>query len=596
MTTATRTRPSRRTLSIDQALALLKAGKFTVEYARALPPDVLDRLEDDIAAWWRRDLQANQIIHYRPVSDDAERVHLSTAKEIGLQGGRKGGKTGTMLAELVIQMLGIPEGVPESLRGRYPKEKLRGVPIRARLVVTSLTTAWDTNLKPKLQWWMWNGRPNHHGLQGDPRIGHWGFIPQSWLLHGDWNQSWSEKHRTLTLRNPMTGEAWSTLQVMGHDQDIKEFNQGAYHLIIEDEIPPEDVHRANLIRAMEYGGQVITGGTPPDDRSSAVTAAWFLDQVLRPGLEGTNLDETFAVALWTEHNRTLDKAWVEKFTKGMTLDQQRANLKGEFLHLSGTIIKGFKERPAVWCFRCATPTYPSGGVCPACGMKDLVEYCHLWDDDDLTWPGPPSWPTLFYMDPHQSRPTSCMWVKVDTTDGWWQIAEQEIAGNALAVKKAVLAFEEEHALDVLWRKGDPKISAQQNQFAKEFEGETFSIKRAFDDVGFSYDDANTNFTVAIDRIEEALRPNPYTRAPRLRVHRTCTKTSYQITHFSWNTNARRENVDVKEQPSRRDSDFPALHRYLAMDEPAWRDLQALRHMRPLSLTSGGAGRNSRTGW
>ena len=583
-------------LTLERALALHQAGTLDAAAIRALPVEARERLHDEWAAWFRRDHQANQIVYYEAVSPEAEKIHLTMAREVGCQGGNKSSKTGTMLAEMVIQLLGVPGAVPESLRGRYPVQKLRGIPIRWRLVVTSLTTAWDTNLKPKLQWWMWNGRPNGDGLQGDPRVGHWGFIPQAWLLHGDWNASWSEKHRTLTLRNPATGAAWSSVQVMGHDQDIKEFNQGAYHGVTEDEIPPEDVHRANLIRVMEYGGQVFTGGTPPDDRSSAVTAAWFLDTVLRPGFEATNPEEAFAVALWTEHNRTLDQAWVQKFTKSLTADQRRARLHGDFLHLAGAIIKGFTERAVTWCFTCAQRVDPQDGTCPTCGRRDLTGYRHVWDDDDLDWPGPATWPALFYMDPHQARPTACAWFKVDPNDAWWQIGELEVPGNALAVKTAVLAYEAQHHLDVLWRKGDPKITAQRNQFAVDFEGEVFSIGRAFEEAGFPFDPANTNFTVAIDRIEDALRPNPFTRVPRLRVHASCTRSIYQITHFSWSAGSRRENVNIKDDPSRKDSDFPALHRYLAMDDPDWRSLQAMRHVRPVSLVHGGTGRNARTGW
>src|SRR5207302_623713 len=83
------------------------------------------------------DHQANQLVYYEPVNPDAMRLHLSVAREFGVQGGNKSGKTGAELAELAIQMTGV---VPECVAGRYPAVKLRA-PIRARLVVTSLITA-----------------------------------------------------------------------------------------------------------------------------------------------------------------------------------------------------------------------------------------------------------------------------------------------------------------------------------------------------------------------------------------------------------------------------------------------------------------------
>ncbi len=584
--------------------------RFTLDDARVLirehgrvPDAALDRLtqearaglEAEAAAWVAEDVKRHQLEYYRPVSVNARRVHLATARGVGVQGGNKGGKTGTMLAEFAIQATGI---VPDALRGEYPPSKLRGRdhPIAARLVVTSLVSAWDTNLKKKLQWFHWNGKLNADGLPGDPALGHWGWIPPEWLINGNWDDAWSEKHRTLTLWHPTRHMPWSTLQIMSHDQSIKDFNQGAFHLILEDELPPEEIHRANRIRAMELGGQIYVGGTPPDDRSSAVTAAWFFDQIVAPGLERTDPAAVEAIQLWTEDNRTLAAADVAAVSAGLTEEERRARLHGEPIHLAGLIIKGFAAAPRTWCFGCEAPRINVDGACDLCGSRQLVRYCHVWDDEDLAWPGPVDWPVVFYMDPHQARPTACAWYKIDPRDGWWQIHEAEIAGDAAAVKRTVETFEREHAIRVAWRKADPKITAQGNQFAREVDGEQFTIRRAFEEVGFDFENANTNFTVAIERIERALRPDPYTKAPRLRVHRSCTRTIYHLTHNVWATSRRAENQDTKEQPGRRWSDFVAVTRYLAIDDPEYRALEMHQHQRAVSLVSRSPAGRSVTGW
>jgi hypothetical protein len=200
------------------------------------------------------------------------------------------------------------------------------------------------------------------------------------------------------------------------------------------------------------------------------------------------------------------------------------------------------------------------------------------------------------MDPHQARPTACAWFKIDPNDRWWQIHELEIAGDAGQVKQAVEAFEAEHDLQIAWRKGDPKITTQTNQFAAEFDGRPFTIREAFEEVDFPFEEANTNFTVAVERIEQALRPilQPF-RTPRLRVHTSCHRTRYHVTHHVWER-SRREPSEAREKPSRVNSDFVALLRYLAMDDPTWRDCQALRHLTPLRIGALGVGRNARTGW
>lgn len=567
------------------SLTLEEASALTLGQLKRLPKKELGRLRDQVAVWRIEDAKRHWLEYYSPVNPQARRVHLATSREVAVQGGNKSGKTATMLAEAAIQLTKI---VPKSLPD-YPRVKLRPGPIRVRLVVTSLTSAWDINLKPKLQWWEWSGRPNGDDLLGDPDRGHWGFIPPHCLLNGDWATSWSERHRVLTLVDG------STLQVMSHDQAIQDFNQGAFDLVIEDEIPPEDVHRANRLRVMERGGQIYTGGTPSDDRTAAVTSAWFFDQLLAPGLERDDPadPEIFAVALWTEHNRTLDQANVDFVAKGLTPEQRRARLHGEAIHLGGLIFPGVQVRPAIWCFRCDAKTRLEAGQCVEERGTDVTGYSHVWDEGDLP-EVPKPWPILFVMDPHQARETACLWAAVDPQDGWWVLAELEVGGDALLVKRTVEALESERGWTVLQRIGDPKITTQTNQFAREFNGEAFTIRRAFEDVGFFFDDANTNFTVARDRLLQALRPNPYTRAPQLRIHASCKKTLYQLGHFTWDDRSRRENVSTKEKPSRTHSDFPACLRYLAMLEPTFAGCQRLRFPERLSLVSG-VGR-SLVGW
>ena len=590
----------------------VRAQKLSDAQLRALAPKKRAALEAELARWIRRDAQANQLVYYRPVNADAMALHRSVALEFGIQGGNKSGKTALMLAEAVIQMTGV---VPIALsvcatcrqpmaKGReggwdhapadghagvlrYPVEKLRP-PIRVRLVVTSNVNAWDENLKPKLQYSQWNGRLNEHGLPGDPRCGHWGLIPQRFLLNGSWGDSWSERHRKLTLNLHGDGgtEPGSTLVVMSHIQALEDFNQGSYHLVVEDEIPPEEIHRANKFRTLEVGGRILTGGTPPDERAGAVAAAWFYDQILAPGLEGANPDTVGAVALWTEHNRTLDASAVAALAEGLSPDERRARMRGESLHLAGVIVRGFTEKPRLWCFACHAAVALGLEACPVCGGRDLEGFCHVWDEDDLAWPGPREWPTLFYMDPHQAKPTACLWIRVDPNDAGWVVAEQEIEGDAATVQATCETFEREHGLHPLLRTGDPKITSQTNQFAREFQGQPFNIRRAFEDVGFFFEDANTNFAVGIERLERALKVNPLTRAPGLRIWRGCPKTIHQVGRFTWD----------KDRPGRAHSDFPACLRYWAISDVSSRGLAMLQAGRPVEIGAQRVGRNRATGW
>ncbi len=134
--------------------------------------------------------QKQALWFYEPVSESAKKVHLSTKKVVALFGGNGSSKSETMIVDMLIRMTGI---IPISLRDEYPREKMRG-PVQHRLVVESLTTTMHTIILRKMQWWQWTGLDSPGGKRG-----HWGWIPQTSLIGGSWEKSWSEKLRLLRL-------------------------------------------------------------------------------------------------------------------------------------------------------------------------------------------------------------------------------------------------------------------------------------------------------------------------------------------------------------------------------------------------------------
>lgn len=212
----------------------------------------------------------------------------------------------------------------------------------------------------------------------------------------------------------------------------------------------------------------------------------------------------------------------------------------------------------------------------------------MWWADDL--PLPHDWPVLVYLDPHPRRPTAVGWFRVDPLDNWWMDRELEVSGNAEEVRDAIQVVEREERWSPIWTKADPKITVQPNQFA----GQEWSIGVALQEVGFTFLPANPTFTTAVDRIRRALQPDPRTRQPRLRFRARCRRAIYQMSHYVWDEFARRVDRDVKEKPKDQHSDFPALVRYLANDDPTWLGCQ---HAQYRSVwRRNGTGRSPRTGY
>ena len=71
---------------------------------------------------------------------------------------------------------------------------------------------------------------------------------------------------------------------------------------------------------------------------------------------------------------------------------------------------------------------------------------------------------------------------------------------------------------------------------------------------------------------------------------------YQLTHFTW-TSRKGEGTSTKEDPSKKNSDHPAVLRYFAMDDWDWRSLERLsRPLTGIRFGGGGEGRSKVTGW
>jgi hypothetical protein len=172
------------------------------------------------------DRRENAIRYYEPVSEKGKKVHTTTCKTVGVFGGNGSGKTEQCIAEMAMLATGL---VPDSLAECVdPREKLRG-PVSCRVVLESLTTTMHNIILPKLQWWKWTGIDQPGGQKG-----HWGWIPRTSLLGGDWTRAWSEKLRTLRINyydpwsDKIAGE--STIQFMSKDQDPSDFASGDFHL------------------------------------------------------------------------------------------------------------------------------------------------------------------------------------------------------------------------------------------------------------------------------------------------------------------------------------------------------------------------------
>jgi len=513
----------------------------------SLPLKERINLAEQVAATQAALRKEHALLFYRPVSKEAEKFHMSEAQIRLVAGGNRSGKTVSNLVDMVIEMTGI---VPYSLEGKFPKSRLRP-PIRARLVVESLTNTWEPVIKPKLIYSSWNGK----GEPGGPQ-GHWGWIPRHSLIKGKWDESWSEKNRTLTLTNG------STCQIMSYDQEVQDFSGSSLHTVRMDEGPPHSIYRENRMRIIDVNGNIAIAMTPPDDESASWDAAWVYDEIYEKGIVGPSKDPNIdAFTFFTEQNAILDRHEIDSISSSLTSRQREVRLFGRFMHLGGRVYTIYTDRPQWWCFACNDIMLNVDGKCTTCQNKNGVVFQHTVDPDKEDWVY--KYPVVYLLDPHPRKPHMMAWVAITPADDWVVIKEMEIDGEPEIVRDKVFDFEKQFDLNIVKRIIDPNMGRSRAHNAGKRD---ITVAEEFSAVGIRCDDSvSDNFIVGKNRVTAMLRPDPKTREPRLKIFTSCRKSNYQMNHFSYDEWARysSDQRDAKPTPRPLNDDFPKLFGYLA---------------------------------
>ena len=501
----------------------------------------------------RADRQENQILYYRPVSPRSMAVHECTARTVGIGGGNGASKTDTAMVELVACATGV---FPQSL-AHLAEAKFRG-PIQTRIVCESLTTVLHPIILPKLQWWRWSGADMPGGEKG-----HWGWVPKTSLIDGDWARSWSEKLRTLRLicRDPVTGKmvGESTIQCMSTDQDPSDFASGDFHIVLHDEPPSLAIWRENEARTMRVGGRMLLAMTWPDDPSIAVD--WIFNEVYEPGLDPREPRVQWFV-LSTFDNPHLKQDEVHAQSAAWSDETRKVRIEGQPIRFSNRVHPDFTDFTRTWCFPCGKAVLPRDRLCPHCGSPDLEDYNHV-----VEFEASRTWPTIFLLDPHPRKPHMMSWVQVDPGDDLWQVAELSVEGEPIDVKKKTDEIETRLGLVVARRLMDPNMGASPAGVKRDI-----SWQDEFRAAGLACDLADDS-AVGRSRLNGYLKPDRATRQPRFHVHARCRDTVYGINRYVWEDYKRALEKDLKQTPKAKLDDYPTLLKYCLNSEPMFNILK-----------------------
>lgn len=503
------------------------------------------------------DRKQSQIRFYKPVSPKAQHFHESKGRVVAAGGGNGSAKTETMLVEVVMCATGI---FPDSQK-HLIDQKFRG-PVQCRVTVESLTTTLEPIILPKLQWFKWSGTDRPGGARG-----HWGWVPKSCLIDGEWDRSYSNKLRILRVlcRDPHNPEkilGESTIQFMSLDQDSTDFASGDFHICAHDEPPSLAIWRENEARTMRVDGRMLLAMTWPDDPSIAVD--WLYDEIYEPGRAGTDPSITW-IELWTTENPHLKQEAVSAQAEKWSTEITNVRIYGRPIRFSNRIHPDFTHDTKTWCFACGKSVVKVPApkpICGICGNENIVDYNHVEEFDHSQ-----TWPTVYLLDPHPRKPHYMIWVQVDPNDDWWLVADKQVEGDCVETRDAVFRLEKEMGLFVPQRYLDPNMGASPASTKREV-----TWQDEFNSAGLKCDLAS-DVDVGRSRINQYMKPDKDTLRPRIKIHSRCKDTIYQLERYSWADFSKNVDRGMKQVPKDKYDDGPTLLKYLANSDPVFRFLK-----------------------
>ncbi len=529
-----------------------------------LRPDQLEGLSDSVLKAAisktvdivREDRRESQLLYYMPASEDAEKIHASSAMIRWGFGGNRSAKSESCLVECVIQATGI---IPDYLRDRYEEKymkQLRG-PVTGRVICQSLVNILELTILPKLRWTSWTGVDDIGGDRG-----HWGWIPRQCLIDGEWERSWSAKSRTLRIlyRNPentdqVMGE--SLIQFGSYDQKSEDFASAHLHFVMFDEPPPLSIYNENKMRTMSANGWLIGAMTWPDDPS--INVDWLFDEIYEKGTPGPKKDPNYdCFTLRTIDNIHLDQESVRKTVSTMNERDKRVRIYGEHIRFSNRVHELFTDKPREWCFACGEERPIVNEHCAECGSERVLEYCHV---QDFAWHH--AWPVVWVVDPHPRKDHCSAWVGIDPSDDWRVIAELNCSGDIADLKEQKEIVERGLGLRVVRSLIDPRLAGSPtgHQRSRTWMDE-------FHAAGLFVDAADPG-EVGRKTIDSMLAPDEVAGGPRLLFHPRCPTAISQFSRFMWDDWKKDADKGQKQRVKEKYDDYPACLRYFANEDPNW---------------------------
>lgn len=288
-------------------------------------------LSEMFAAELKKASSARNLENYIPHAKQ-QAFHSSTTTGSLYIGGNRSGKTVGGVVEDIWRLL-----------GKHPFKKTQKPPVRGRVVAVDFPNGVAKIILPIFRQW----------------------LPESELIDGEWDKSWSAINRTLTLANG------SFVEFMSYDQETDAFAGTSRHFIHFDEEPPQHVFTENKMRLIDTAGQWYITMTPVEGMT------WVYEDLYENHLTDSNLT---VIEVDMEENPYLSAEAIDIAMQGLSEEDKLARKQGRFVQLSGLVFRTFNADKHL------------------IGRPDVAEFI-----------GSDNWRIITTMDHGYNNPTAWLW-------------------------------------------------------------------------------------------------------------------------------------------------------------------------------------------
>ena len=411
---------------------------------------------------------------YTPTNKKTMAFHKSTSKTRLLLGGKRSSKSTTAVVEVNWAALGI-----------HPFLSYPPPPLQIRYCSVDFSSGVKGIVLPMFKEWIGS-------FDNGPII----------------KKYWSED-RLLEYHND------TIIDMKSYDQELEKFEGVARHLVVEDEIPPLDIHQSNFMRTISGGinGKLIITGTPLRGLDWCYDQLYDNPEAIPPAVEHWHIR--------TDENPYISADAIESIKADPSMKGNlEAALYGEFIPKSGLVFKSFSD-------------------------KNVIDPIKLQNDHMI----------LIGIDPHDRNPWGIPFIAFNRENEYIIYDEILQAGTV-----PELAGEINKKLK--GRKPQLCVMDTSGNVVQATSGKSY--KEMLMPYGLYCQDADKRVSEGILEVNSLLDLGK-NKKPRLFITRNCVNTIRQVRHIIWEDWSRNRNQkDPKERILKRDDHIWDAIRYVCM--------------------------------